>query len=132
MGKLETPRFELGEPGSIIYDGPLAARGMRLNRFGAGMKLMVNREAFKADPQAYLDEADLTDEERARIAARDWTWLLSNGGHLQAMARIAAVDGQYLFHIAAHNCGVDVETLLAACPRRVSGLGGLDKDRSRG
>lgn len=126
MVDLGTPQFDLSAPGSVIYDGALAARGMRLNRFGTGMKVAANREAFKANPEAYLRVANLTDEERARIRSRDWAWLIANGGHLQAMSRIAAVDGQYLFHIAAHCCGIDVESLIAACPRRVSGLGDLN------
>jgi protocatechuate 4,5-dioxygenase, alpha chain len=126
MRRLDTPPFDLSAPGSIIYDGELAARGMRLNRFGKGMKLQANREAFREDPVGYVSKSDLTEEEGARILARDWSWLLKNGGHLQALARVAAVDGQYLFHIAAHSIGVEVENLLAACPRRVSGLGDLD------
>ena len=126
MGDLSTPAFELTAPGSILYDGKMAAQGMRINRFGAGMKQPANRARFRADPELYLAQADLSDEERSRITSRDWTWLLANGGHLQALARIAAIDGQYLFHINAHNMGVDVQDLLAACPRTVSGVGDLD------
>lgn len=126
MSRLALPAFDLEAPGSIIYDGDLAARGLRLNRFGHGLKREANREAFRADPAGYVGRSDLTEEERARVLARDWRWMLENGGHLQALARIAAMDGQYLFHIAAHSLGVEVEELLAACPRRVSGLGGLD------
>jgi protocatechuate 4,5-dioxygenase, alpha chain len=125
-GVLQVPAFDLSAPGSIIYDGRLAARGMRVNRFGFGMKKAENRAAFKTDPDRCLVMSDLTDEERARIRARDWAWLLEKGGHIQALARIAATDGQYLFHIAAHSCGVDAETLMAACPRHVSGLGKID------
>jgi protocatechuate 4,5-dioxygenase, alpha chain len=126
MRTLDTPTFDLNSPGSIIYDGELAARGMRLNRFGNGMKLQANRDMFRADPAGYVSKSELTEEEAARILARDWSWLLKSGGHVQALARIAAVDGQYLFHIAAHSIGVNVDSLRAACPRRVSGLGDLD------
>ena len=124
--RLAPPTFDLEGPGSIIYDGELAARGLRLNRFGHGLKHAANRVAFRDDPAGYVERADLNEEEAARLLARDWRWLLENGGHLQALARVAAVDGQYLFHIAAHSLGVGVEELLAACPRRVSGLGDLD------
>lgn len=126
MTDFALPTFDLSEPGSILYDGRLAAAGLRINRFGTGMKTPANRERFRADPDAYLAQADLTVEERARIGARDWTWLLANGGHLQALMRIAAIDGQYIFHIAAHSIGVDAQDLADACPRRVSGLDGLD------
>jgi hypothetical protein len=33
--------------------------------------------------------------------------------------------GQSLYHIGAHNCGIGVEDMRAACPRRVSGIGSL-------
>ena len=126
MSPLPGPRFDLDAPGSVIYDGVMAARGMRLNRFGNSFKIAANRDAFKADPQAYLASADLTPEERDKIAARDWTWLLAHGGHIQAMQRIAEIEGQYLFHIAAHCLGVSVEDLAATVPRRVRELGKLD------
>ncbi len=49
--------------------------------------------------------------------------MLRSGGHLQAILKLAATVGQNLYHIGAHNCGLDVDALQAACPRRVSGLG---------
>lgn len=123
---LDPPALDLSTPGSIIYDGRLAARGLRITRFGQSFKVAANREAYRADPDGYLARADLTEEERARIKARDYRWLVEQGGHIQALQRIAAMDGVYLFHIVAHQMGVDPAELMAACPRRVSGLGGLD------
>jgi protocatechuate 4,5-dioxygenase alpha chain len=122
---LEPPPFDLSAPGSIIYDGRLAALGLRITRYGQSFKVAANRDAYRADPDGYLARADLTEEERARIKARDYTWLVRQGGHIQALQRIVAMDGGYLHHIAAQQIGVDAEELAAACPRRVSGLGGL-------
>ena len=126
MADLSPPPFDLAAPGSYLYDGAQAVSGRRLNRFGNSFKLAANREAFKADPEAYLAQSDLTDEEREHLLARDWRWLVAHGGHIQAMQRIAEIEGQYLFHVAAAVMGVDVDVLIAACPRRVKGLGGLD------
>ena len=126
MAELTPPPFDLAAPGSYLYDGAQAVAGRRLNRFGNSFKLAANRQAFKADPDAYLAHADLSEEERAHLRARDWAWLVAHGGHIQAMQRIAETEGQYLFHVAAGVMGVEVEDLIAACPRRVSGLGGLD------
>lgn len=126
MTELDKPAFNLSAPGSYLYDGALATAGRRLNRFGNGFKIAANREAFRADPETYLARADLTAEEREAVRARDWRWLVTHGGHIQAMQRIAEMDGQYLFHVAAGVIGVAVEDLIAACPRRVTGLGGID------
>lgn len=123
---LETPLFELKEPGSYIYDGRRAARGSRVNAFAQTLKSSDNRTAFKAAPADYLARHDLNDEERLRIARRDYRWLVEQGGHIQCLQRIASVDGHYLFHVAADVIGVAVAELVEACPRRVSGLGGLD------
>ena len=127
MKTLKTPAFNLDEPGSIIYDGKMAVKGKRITAVGQSFKIKANRDAFKTDSVTYLKECDLTDEERTRILDRDWKWMLAQGGHIQALQRIATADGQYLFHIAAHNCGVGVDELIKACPRRVSELGGYDE-----
>lgn len=123
---LDPLRFDLDEPGSYIYDGRHAARGRRINAFAQGLKSRANRDAFGADPDFYLRQWDLTDEERVHIRDRNYRWLVAQGGHIQCLQRIASVDGHYLFHVAAHVIGVDVDELIAACPRRVTGLGGLD------
>jgi protocatechuate 4,5-dioxygenase, alpha chain len=123
---LDPPGFDLEAPGSYVYDGRRAALGRRINAFAQGLKAASNRAAFKADPQAYLDRSDLTDEERGHIAARDYSWLVDHGGHIQCVQRIAAIDGHYLFHVAAHVIGVDVDDLVAVCPRHVSCLGGMN------
>lgn len=127
MKKLEKPTFDLDAPGSIIYDGEMAVKGKRITALGQTFKIKENREAFKKNPKAYLEKCDLTDEERKKVLDRDWKWMIAQGGHIQALQRIATADGQYLFHIAAHNCGVEAEELINACPRRVSGLGGYDE-----
>ena len=126
LAELKIPEFDLRAPGSYLYDGAQAAMGRRVNRFGNGFKIVANREAFRRDPDAYLAAADLTEEERAHVRSRDWQWLVANGGHIQALQRIAEMDGEYLFHVAAGVMGVDVDALIAVCPRRVTGLGGID------
>jgi protocatechuate 4,5-dioxygenase alpha subunit len=123
---LETPLFDLREPGSYVYDGRRAAQGVRINAFAQTLKSGGNRAAFRADPAEYLAQHDLTAEERSHIAQRDYRWLVEQGGHIQCLQRIASVDGHYLFHVAAHVIGIAVDELIHACPRRVSGLGGLN------
>jgi protocatechuate 4,5-dioxygenase alpha chain len=64
----------------------------------------------------------LTDAEQQLVCTRDWTGLIKGGGHLQAVLKIAATVGENLWHVGAHNAGVPMEEMLAACPRRVTGL----------
>ena len=111
--------FDLQAPGTYVFTGPQSTRGYRLNRFGLSLKEAGNRAAFLADEAGYMARYALTEAEAALVRERHWTGLLEAGGHLQAVLKLAATTGQTLWHIGAHNAGVDVETLLAACPRRV-------------
>ena len=61
------------------------------------------------------------------MLARDWTGLLKAGGHLHAMLKLAATLGEDLWSIGAHNAGCTREELIAATPRRVSGLPGTGR-----
>lgn len=124
--QLAKPGFDLEPPGTYLFDGARSTQGFVLNRFALSLKQPGNRERFLRDEQAYLSDYDLTPECRELIRNRDWTGLLKAGGHLQALLKLAATVGQSLFHIGAHNCGIGVQEMRAACPRRVSGIGTLD------
>lgn len=120
---LKEPGFHLDPPGTYLFDGPCSTRGYRLNRFALSLKRPENRERFLAGEQAYAAAFGLSDAELAMVAQRDWTGLIRQGGHVQAIIKLAATVGQTLFHIGAHNCGAEVEAFIDACPRHVSGLG---------
>jgi protocatechuate 4,5-dioxygenase alpha chain len=120
-----TPGFDLDPPGTYIFDGMQSTRGFALNRFALSLKQPANRESFLRDEQSYLSAFDLSPECRQLIGSRDWSGLLQEGGHLQALLKLAATVGQSLYHIGAHNCGIGVDEMRAACPRHVSGIGRL-------
>ena len=119
---MREPSRSLEPPDSYIYTGPMSTAGRNLNRFSLSLKVAENRKAFLADPAGYMATFRLTAAEQALVHARDWTGLIRAGGHLQAILKIAATVGENLWHVGAHNAGVSVEELLAACPRRTSGL----------
>lgn len=119
-GTLGPIEFHLDAPGTFVFTGPQSTRGYRLNAFALSLKQPENRARFLADEDAYLARYGLPEEEAALVRARDWTGLLRAGGHLQAILKLAATTGQGLWHIGAHNSGVDVDTLVSACPRRVA------------
>jgi len=116
------PGRSLEPPNSFVYTGPMSTAGRNINRFSLSLKNSDNRKAFLADPVTYMRGFDLTEPQQVMVQARDWTGLIKAVGHLQAVLKIAATVGQNLWHIGAHNAGVPVEEMLAACPRRVSGL----------
>ena len=123
---MEHPGFDLREPGTFVFGGRESTRGQRLNAFALSLKSASNRASFLTDERGYMTIWGLGDSEQALVAARDWTGLLVAGGHLQAILKLAATLGLNLYHIGAHNCGIDVADMMTACPRRVASLDGLD------
>jgi protocatechuate 4,5-dioxygenase alpha chain len=119
---LGLPGFDLDEPGTIEFTAERALRGRALNRFALSLRSPGNRADFLAGEVAYLERYGLSAEQTGLVLARDWTGLLRAGGHLQAMLKLAAAVGQDLWSIGAHNAGCSREELIAATPRRVSGL----------
>jgi len=119
---MREPNRSLDPPDSYVYTGPMSTAGRDLNRFALSLKVPANRAAFLRDEDGYMRAFNLPDTTMKLVRARDWTGLITAGGHLQAILKIAATVGQNLWHIGAHNAGVPVEELLAACPRRVGGL----------
>ena len=119
---LGLPGLDLDEPGTIEFTAERALRGQALNRFALSLRSPGSRAEFLADEPAYLERYGLTAEQAGLVLARDWTGLLRAGGHLQAMLKFAATVGEDLWSIGAHNAGCTREELIAATPRRVSGL----------
>ena len=119
---MREPGRSLEPPDSFVYTGPMSTNGRHINRFSLSLKIPENRTAFLADPDAYMGRFNLTDAEREMVNTRDWTGLIKAGGHLQAVLKVAATVGENLWYIGAHNAGVSVDEMQAACPRRVGGL----------
>jgi protocatechuate 4,5-dioxygenase alpha chain len=119
---MREPNRSLDPPDSYVYTGPMSTAGRAINRFALSLKVPANRATFLRDEDAYMRGYDLPAATMALVRARDWTGLIKAGGHLQAVLKIAATVGQNLWYIGAHNAGVPVDEMLAACPRRVGGL----------
>jgi protocatechuate 4,5-dioxygenase alpha chain len=125
--KLGKPAFDLEQPGTYLFDGRLSTKGFALNRFALSLKVPQNRQRFLQDELAYISEFDVSVEQIQLVMKRDWTGMLKAGGHLQAILKLAATVGENLYHIGAHNCGIDMIEMQTACPRRVGNLGTLAK-----
>lgn len=119
---LPPPSLDLDEPGTIEFTAERALAGRALNRFALSLRSPASRPEFLADEPGYLRRFGLSDEEARLVGERDWTGLLRAGGHLQAMLKLAATVGEDLWSIGACNAGCDRDVLIAATPRRVSGV----------
>lgn len=80
-------------PGTFVFDADRSRQGYHLNQFCISMRLRVNRDAFNADEEAYLDKYPMTAEQRQAVRDRDWNRLLELGGNIYYTSKLAANDG---------------------------------------
>ncbi|HEY3143271.1 MAG TPA: protocatechuate 4,5-dioxygenase subunit alpha [Acidimicrobiales bacterium] len=94
-------------PGTFVFDGRRSRRGYPLNRFLMSLNRAENRDAFRADEEAYLDRFSLDAEQRAAVLARDWLGLLQLGGNVYYTYKLAACDGMSFQDLASRQTGMD-------------------------
>ncbi len=81
-------------PGTRVFTAARARQGYHLNQFAMSLMTAENRERFKADEPAYLDEWQISDEAKQALLARDYNTLLDLGGNVYFLAKLFSTDGQ--------------------------------------
>ena len=87
-------------PGTTIFDAEQSRKGYHLNQFCMSLMKAANRERFKADERAYLDQWPMTEEQKQAVLARDYNRMIAAGGNIYFLAKIFSTDGQS-FELAA-------------------------------
>jgi protocatechuate 4,5-dioxygenase alpha chain len=80
-------------PGTRVFTAARARRGYHLNQFAMSLMNTDNRERWKADERAYLDEWPMTSDQKEAILSRDYNRCLDLGGNVYFLAKIFATDG---------------------------------------
>jgi len=80
-------------PGTRIYTAQRARRGYWINQFAMSMMKPENRERFKKDERAYLDEWDISEEGKQALLRRDYNALLDLGGNVYFLSKLFSADG---------------------------------------
>jgi protocatechuate 4,5-dioxygenase alpha chain len=88
-------------PGTTVFDAKRSREGYHLNMFCMSLMKSSNREAFKRDEAAYLDQWPMTLAQKKAVLARDWNGMLALGGNIYYTSKIAATDGLTFQNIAA-------------------------------
>ena len=104
---LDKPYKEI--PGTTIFDAEQARRGYHLNQFCMSLMKAENRERFKANERAYLDEWPMSEEQKQAVMARDLNRCISLGGNIYFLAKIGATDGRSFQFMAASMTGMTQE-----------------------
>ena len=103
------PKVYADIPGTYVFDGTHNRAGYALNMFCMSLNTDVNREAFQADPEAYLDQHDLTPEQRQAVRDRDWLGLLQLGGNIYYTFKLAIFDGLSMQQVGGMMSGMTPE-----------------------
>jgi len=80
-------------PGTIVFDSDQATKGYHLNQFCISLRLQPNRDAYKADPESYIDQFPMTADQRTAALNQQWNRLLELGGNIYYTSKLAAFHG---------------------------------------
>lgn len=95
-----------GIPGTTIFDADQSRKGYWLNQFCMSLMKPENRERFKKDERAYLDEWAMTEEQKQAVLARDLNRCIALGGNIYFLAKIGATDGKSFQQMAGSMTGM--------------------------
>ncbi|MDO9370713.1 MAG: protocatechuate 4,5-dioxygenase subunit alpha [Sphingopyxis sp.] len=80
-------------PGTRVFTASRARQGYWLNQFAMSLMKGENRDRWKADERAYLEEWPMSEEQKAAILARDYNRCLDLGGNVYFLAKVFSSDG---------------------------------------
>ena len=80
-----------GIPGTYIFDISKSVKTLRLNRFFWRLAQTEYREQFIRDEEEAYARADLSEEERALVRARDWLGFIRYGVNFFVLEKLMRV-----------------------------------------
>lgn len=80
-------------PGTTVFTATRARTGYHLNQFAMSLMQADNRDRWKADEPAYLNEWPLTEAQRKAVLARDYNAMIAEGGNIYFLSKIFSSDG---------------------------------------
>lgn len=111
-------------PGTYVFDADMSRKGYPLNMFCISLRLADGRESFKADESGYLDDFNMTPEQKQSVLDRDWNEMLRLGGNIYYTSKLAACDGINFQQLAAMMTGStqeDYRAMMLAGGRSIEG-----------
>ena len=92
--------------GTTPFDGEQAQKGYALNKMCFSFNAAENRNAFKADEEAYMRQYGLNEAQAAAIRARNVLQLIAAGGNAYYLAKFAGIFGLDMQDIGAQQTGL--------------------------
>ena len=96
----------LDVPGTTIFDAEQSRKGYHLNQFCMSLMKAENRERFKANQRAYVDEWSMTEEQKQAVLDVDLNRAISLGGNIYFLAKLGATHGRSFQQMAGSMTGM--------------------------
>ncbi|MXO70718.1 protocatechuate 4,5-dioxygenase subunit alpha [Alteraurantiacibacter buctensis] len=96
-------------PGTRVFTAQRARKGYWLNQFAMSLMKEENRQKFKEDNAAYLENWNLTDAAKKAVLARDYNAMIDEGGNVYFLSKLFSADGQSFQTAAGSMTGMTPE-----------------------
>jgi len=100
-------------PGTIMFDGEQAQKGLALNRMCYSFNSAENRAAFLKDEDAYCAKYGLSNEQRTAVKSRNVLRMIEGGGNVYYLAKLAGIFGLNVQDIGAQQTNTTVDQFKA-------------------
>lgn len=100
-------------PGTTIFDGAMAMKGYALNKMCFSFNEKTNRDAFVADEEGYMQRYGLTEAQKEAVRSRNVLRMISEGGNIYYLAKLAGIFGLTVQDVGAQQTGMSVEDFKA-------------------
>lgn len=95
-------------PGTTLFDGAAAQKGLALNAMCFSFNEVRNRHAFLEDEEGYCARFNLTAEQRDAVARRDVNAMIAAGGNIYYLAKLAGIFGLNVQDVGAMQTGLSL------------------------
>ena len=99
----------LDVPGTTIFDAEQSRKGYHLNQFCMSLMKPENRERFKANERAYVDEWPMTEDQKQAVLTQDLNKAISLGGNIYFLAKLGSTHGKSFQQMAGSMTGMTEE-----------------------
>jgi protocatechuate 4,5-dioxygenase alpha chain len=100
-------------PGTTIFDGEQAQKGLPLNKMCFSFNDAENRNAFLQDEDGYCTKYGLSPEQRTAVKHRNVLEMIEAGGNVYYLAKLAGIFGLNVQDIGAQQTGMSVDAFKA-------------------
>lgn len=83
--------YHIDIPGTTLFDGKQAMKGYALNKMCYDFNQEVNREAFKADEEGWMEKYGLNEGQKQAIRDRNILAMIEEGGNIYYLAKFAGI-----------------------------------------